>query len=484
MPRNAGAKPTGPTVHTTIEMPPPEKHEARVDEAEKLNFWERMLRIPAEEWGKPYTIYLYRDSPKVRIAGQGGYLCQLAQPFTPEDVRARYGGGTFRAMLLKGSELVATHTWEIEGLPKYDLTREDPSGAGRTTEGQGSNLEVRLLDMLQKNLEEMKSELRRREASGGDPAFQKAVEIMDTAYKAGIGAIQKEQVNPTALLKDLVSTAKEMGLMGGNGNGDAGIVGTIRVLKELGLIGQMATPQNPLEQLNLFLGIFEKIDELRGEGGGRRRRGDADWKETLANKFGDALPTILERMGQPRARPGARPGVAAQPPQRPSVPANPQPIVHTAASAPGARPVPPIRPAPAATGLRVVSEEESAAKDTTENGRVTDEVPANPPVAAAEQISAEQLAAIEEQAYFVGVKRRVLKAVMDGDEGSLIADFLELAWPQMVNYLESFSAEQVTNFLANDPILGEAVQHPNWPIVLKQAQQYLAEDLPAERVPN
>lgn len=433
-------------------------------------FFDRLAEIRPEDWARVYTLQIIRQEPKLPgLPGSKGFLDAFTEPVTQAMVKARYGGGKFRLVLLKNNKYQTSHDFDIEGDPIYQRGREAaPENAN------GSALEGRLLNMMEANMRELKDELKRREATGGDPAFEKALNILTTAYTTGIGAVQKEQANPTALLKDLVSTAKEMGVLGGNGNGngDTGIVGTIRVLKELGLIGNAATQQNPLEQLNLFLSIFEKMDELRGEGGGRRRhRGDGDWKETLANKFGDALPTILERMGQPRARPGVRPGVAPQQPQRPSVQPN----------TPAARPAAPRAPAPPATGLRVVSSEEPAASAPLgQTDSSAQEQPAQQ--AAVEVMAPEQLAAIEEQAYFVGVKRRVVEAVKQGDEGSLIVDFLELAWPQMVNYLESYSPEQITTFLANDPVLAEAVHHSNWPRVLQQAQDYLAEDVPAERV--
>jgi len=461
-------------ITVTVGAQPPSAAAEVAPEKEPLQenwFFDLLADISSDEWARVYTLELRRLEPKLAAApGTKGFLDVFTEPVTKAMIKKQYGGGKFRLLLLKNNKYKTSHDFDIEGDPIYARGREvAPDNSN------GTALEGRLLNMMETNMRELKEELKRREASGTpDPAFEKAVNILSTAYTTGLSAVQKEQSNPTALLKDLVSTAKEMGLLGANGNGgDGGIIATIRVLKELGLIGQSAVPQNPLEQLNLYLSIFEKMDDLRGGGGGRRGK-DADWKETLANKFGDALPTILERMGQPRARAGVRPGVAA-PPQRPSVQPNPQPITPRAA-APGAR------PAPAATGLRVVSEEEAAPAASAEQPAASAQESAVP--ASAEQIAPEALAAIEEQAYYVGVKRRVLQAVKDGDEGSLIADFLELAWPQMVNYLESFNAEQISKFLAQDPILGEAVQHPNWPLVLRQAQEYLAEDAPAEMAPN
>jgi hypothetical protein len=214
---------------------------------------------------------------------------------------------------------------------------------------------------------------------------------------------------------------------------------------------------------------YEAMEKIFGGRGGR-----GDWKAELGSRAMDLVPAVLERLGPPRQpipqRPGApavRPAPVqqrpAQPPQRPA----------PAAAAP---PVRPAAPAPAATGLHVVTDQEAAAEVAAENpSAATAQVEVLPPEAEAAR-----------EIYFNGVKIRVLQTVKAGGEfaGERIVDFLEIAWPEMVSYLESYSAETLTAFLQNDPILREAVAHTNWQTVLKEAQTYLHEDMQPEPVAN
>src|SRR5205807_4550293 len=251
-----------------------------------------------------------------------------------------------------------SHLVDIEGDPIYTRGRELPPDSSN-----GTALEGRLLNMLESNLKEMKEELRKREASGGDPAFSKAVDILSTAYSTGLQTMQKDQANPTQLLKDLVGTAKEMGLLG-SGNGDGGVIATVKLLKDLGLVGApAAAASNPLEQLKMFLEIFDRIEEFRGGSNGKPR----DWKAELASRVGEALPTMLNHLSARRPR-----GVRPEPAPRPSV--SPGPPVSSTGAAPAAARRATVAVPPAAS-LRIVSTEAdpgNLAGDGTEN-------PASPP---------------------------------------------------------------------------------------------------------
>lgn len=465
MPKAVAAKET-PVVFNVATQAPPAPPEKTNPQEEPHWFFEKINQITPDEWQKSYTLELIRLEPKVPgVPGSKGFLDVFTEPISRAEIRKKFGGGKFNLLLLKNSRFVTSHMLDIEGDPIYQRGRELPQLDGKN----GAGLEGRLLNMLESNLKEMKEELREREAtSGPDPALEKAITMLSTAYSTALGTVQGNNANPTGNLKDLLETVKAMGIIG---NADAGIVGTIKVLKELGLIGSSSAPANPLEQLKTFMEIFEKMDALRGESSNGKGRG---WKEIAAEKLADAVPTILERM-QPAARRHAPAG-----PPRPSVqPNGPAPVPMPRAPLP-ARPAP---PAPPPAGFRIVPESEIeqtySAAAAPSDGQPSSSEPAESP-AAVEVLPPEDFA--EQIAYVRGVKRRLVAAVvnaaLDGDDGARIVDFLETAWPEAVTQLETFTAEQITEYFHADEILRHAVERPAWPRILGEAQAYLREDVP------
>lgn len=424
---------------------PPEKTNPQ---EEPQWFFEKINAIPAEGWQREYTIELIRVEPKLPgVPGSKGFLDVFTEPITRAQIRQKFGGGKFNLILCKNNRYITSHMVDIAGDPIYQHGREIPP------DPKNGNMESRLLNMLETNLKEMKEELREREAtSGPDPALEKAISMLSTSYSTALTTLQDNKTNPAGGLKDLVAAIKEMGMMG---SPNGGIVETIKVLKELGIIGSTtaAAAANPLDQVKTFLEIFEKMDAFRGDSGGR-----GDWKEKLV----DAVPHILERL--PIRRRGMPPAPGG--PVRPSVEPNAATPPTAPVRAPAAAPVRAARPVPPAAGFRVVGEDSAA------GGRE------NPSEStAADSPAVENFA--EQIEYVRGVKRRVVAAVRqavgDGEDGARMVDFLEIAWPEAVDQLERFSAEQITTYFSSDEILQNAAADPGWPRILGEAQAYLRE---------
>src|SRR5260370_2870469 len=137
-----------------------------------------------------------------------------------------------------------------------------------------------------------------RGAAGGDKTTTKAVEMPSKASEKAMDMIKQqvpEASNPTMQLKELLTVAKDLGVFPGAGGGGANnILETIKVLRELGIIGQAA--MDPMKNLDSMLSIFTKIDEIRGSNGGRRR----DWKETAIEKGLEYLPQVLDTFRETR----------------------------------------------------------------------------------------------------------------------------------------------------------------------------------------
>src|SRR5262249_31087073 len=92
-------------------------------------FWDLLGSLPREQWGSKYSVLGWRLEPKVPgLPGAKGFLFEEMQPITISFFKQNYGGGKFRCVLQENSRFKTTHDFDIEGNPKYDLTRENPNG--------------------------------------------------------------------------------------------------------------------------------------------------------------------------------------------------------------------------------------------------------------------------------------------------------------------------------------------------------------------
>ena len=405
-----------------------------------MSFWERLARISAAEWGRDYVIYLYRESPKVRMAGQGGYLCKLAQPFSPEDVKARYGGGTFKAMLNKGQNLIDTEVFEVEGIPIFDITRENPNGAGGVTPAAAASA-----DLSKEFISVLREELARNREAGGSPGTDRAMDMVVNAAQRSIEIVKAQApdaTDATKQLESIVAMLKNMGVIGAQQQAGSPVMDKILTV----LIERALTPANPMEQLTMFMTLYEKMQALRGE------PGKADWKAELVGAAKEYAPQILDTAAKI-----FQPGGVQQRPR----PVPPQPAARVAPPGPQPQPAPPQRAIPAAapssSGLRMVPVDESGAI----------EQPPQPVNVAAEE------------PFSVVMRKKIAETVHFGEDAENdaadLVNFLQIAWPEGARYLETLSEEQITKFFAMDPILVIATQDPRWHDVITHAKAYAME---------
>jgi hypothetical protein len=447
MPRVAATQSKPAVLHQTIEIPASQTNQQETPKESRPDFWTYMQKLTPEEW-KNHIVYLTRERPKTHMNGVvGGYIAKIVEPFDVEDIKLAYGGYEFSYIMKKGRDLIYRGNFSVEAPPILDKTRESASNGDSATSG----LLGQFVTMLKDELE------RSREANGGDHTTEKAVDMLSKASDRAMEMIQKrvpEATSPSAALKDLVTVAKDLGILGGGGGGNS-IIDTIKTLKELGLIGQQ---NDPMKNLETMLGVFDKLDGLRG--GGRRR----DWKEAAVEKGLEMLPNVLDtfrdtrnaaaHIATERARaaehlrhiqnPSARPGVASV--------MTPRPAAVPSAAHPdntGANP-----------GLRTVP--------------LTAE-PGEPAAAAPAELFIETVDR-NSPAFLNTVKICVVEMVQRGDHGEQIVDFLDGAKPGFSNTLVQYTPEQLTAYFAMDPILCDAVKCPNWLEVLDEARNYILEE--------
>ena len=78
------------------------------------------------------------------------------------------------------------------------------------------------------------------------------------------------------------------------------------------------------------------------------------------------------------------------------------------------------------------------------------------------------------EAFINLVKLRVVAMVLNGEPGGAIVGFLVGAeQQQFVEMLVKYKPEEISAFLRNDPVLRQAVDHPDWGDVLDEAREYV-----------
>jgi hypothetical protein len=448
MPRAASVKTEnpGPVIKTTVEMPsqgaPPPAEERESD------VFTYMRGLKAADWDN-HIGYLYRIEPSAALPGLGGYLCKFTHPIDVDEIRAKYGGRRFKIMLNRGNQLAYKQEFTIEAPPKLDASRE--AASPNSTPMPTSDAASIVREAFGLFREEMKN---RMEAEGGQPASNKIVEMMSAASDRAMEMITKQvpqTVSPAAQLKDMIAVMKELGFGGGQNT----VVETIRVLKELNVIGGSAV--DPTAQLNNMLTIFTKLDDLRATGAkGGHRNGGTDWTGIVERGL-EILPGLLQSRAA-QAPPAAQPvmGRAVPPPQTSPAAPPPRPaaVSQTAAAA-----APDERRSPVAAGpLPVVPFD----RQTSGQAAAPAEVPAST------QDSPAQFTDAQRDEWMAS---RVVEYVILGYSGAHVIEFLSsIDRTDLIGDIAKYPASAVTQFFQAHPVLRQATTHARWEAVLAEAQ--------------
>ncbi len=402
-----------------------------------------MHSLTPEQWND-HIVYLTRENPKTSIQGVGGYLTKLTQPFDIEDIKNAFGGYEFSYIMKNKNEVAYSGRFKVEAPPRLDSLRERDGNAHAAANGQ-NDLVQQFITVLREELTRTREAMQAQPNGSGEDA---AVKIIAAASERAMDVI-KAQIHPAKTLESLVNTAKSLGVFGQPAQG-GGVLETITALKTLGLIGQPAP--DPMQQLTMFITLFTKLDDLRGSGAGGGAR---HWPEILAEKAVDHIPDVLNAIREGRdtsreiadkrleaARTNERAVTAMRSAPSPTAP-NPAAVARPSAAAAG----------PAVSPLQTVPLGEAAA-----------------PAAA--------VALDQTDVFSDWLKRRMVALIREGANAEAIVDFLDGAKPGFANDLVAFPPDQVTAFLAADPILKDAVADPRWPQLLAAARAYILEEAP------
>jgi len=446
-------------IHQTIEIPQTPAAAPAQPDAAKPDFFAYMQRLSPEEW-KDHIIYLTRENPKTSINGLGGYLTKLQQPFDIEDIKNAYGGYEFSYIMKKKNDIAYSGRFRVEAAPKLDREREYNADSNRSQPIGTDGSVLRVLEQQNERLYQVLTELQGKDDK--NPAINSAVDILTTAYKSGVQAINDTKpaaaaaVDPEKQLNGVLALAERIVAVRGEGGFNLEKILSNPIIAPL--ITRLISPPDPLAELAKLGGVLDALEKLRGNGGGGRR---SDWRDTLASTVVESVPKVLETLKENREASvriaEANRGTAADRKQAADTIERIRQNPPTApAGTPGPVAVPPSPP-PATTPL------------TTEsihgNGNATP-APA-PAVAQTADVVADW------------IKARIVAGVENNEDPEAIVDFLDVADPAVCNQLVAFPAEVVEAWLRNDPILARAVNHANWPAFFEHARAYIS-DVPAD----
>lgn len=409
------------------------------------DFWKyiQSLNHP-EDWKKTsnraeHTVGLYRyplGQTKPQKLGRYVKTYKGDCPLVSEDqIFEEFGGGQYDA-LLRGphpddpsrSTLLAKHSWEMDGPAKnpWQVSTGSPGAPGAPA------VPSELASTLQVVLQNLK-QAEKSTSSGEQKAITESIGLIQQLT----AAMPKPQG-----VGELVSALADLKKLTGAGEGGNSLVETIRLLKELGVIGG--------ERKSLASEIKEimEIAGLMNGGGAPASGGRVHWATSLVQ----TLPTILEKVTPiadkfaDAARNNARVAelrtgapIPVQPPARPSPAIAPPPASPAAATAPAAE-----SPAP-----RVV-----AMPETEPAGS-----PSSPEFVAPN---------IE------WVKARAVQLFQRGKPGDEIAEWLDGLDDQLANFLGSMSPDQFREFVKSDPILSQIAQAARFDEFVEQFTDYFS----------
>ena len=453
MPRVNQSKSETPQVVTTVTTLSKPEDEKKEKQREKLEFWSYMQKLSPEEW-KRHIVYLYRTKPVVGMSSSEKYLDKFQQAFTIEDIRTRFGGEEFKAIMQRERMILHTEVFAIEAAPKFDLFREQPGGSASK-----DAITQQLLD-------------RALNAGGGieGDAMKRSLDIVTNAYKTALETTGSDGKQP---------------------NGGTDILAMIRVLKELGLIGQPPAPRGGLAEMKEMLGALKElgliggqtnqietfksmlgaVKEIAGEIGGGAGGGKRDIWGALIDRAPDLLEKGAEMLGKVatiQAENNKGLAVKAETALKLRAMGAPQMVADTASgpAAPHGEPMQGERTAPrAGGGLPVVPISDASASSGT----------AVSPGAAVAPSHEETIL----QNYLRG---RVVNLISEGQSGEDVLAFVEDYFPPVIEYLEDLDPEGLRKFFADDPMLAKAMALPQWDAWFKRACDVLYSDeaVPAE----
>ncbi|MGA2475582.1 MAG: hypothetical protein ABSF73_03070 [Terriglobia bacterium] len=443
------------------EEPFSRKEELR-QELSELDFWEKLKAIPTPDWEHRVSAYLYRVKGDYREEGRpfnrpprgSGYLEIFTQPFTIEEIRQRFGGGTYWCMVnwdAKGEHGgLFSGKFTIIGQAKTDTTAGAPN----------QSTEEFLIRLVEKQMADVKANLTKP-----DEAVAKVMEMMGKANDATVKMLEKQipqASDPMTQLSSMLALLKDLRTIdtpAPKADADSGFIKNLELFERLGLLSKRN--DNPLDGVGK---VFESLKSLGiipavgGTGGGGRD----DWKVALAN----TAPQILQHVE----------GIVSRVVQGIIQTRGPSPVQAAQIAAGSARPGTILAGSRAASGATpggAAGAPPPPAAPPPPGASAGNAAPAPAPGSEAEQIAQAQV--IVESWMWL----RLVELFKGGTSGDDVASFLQLAAPEAATYFGAMTPAELETMIQGHPILGQIAQHPRLKAFIEEFHSYFTEE-PAE----
>lgn len=257
----ASAAPAGTVEKTTVfkeYVPAPAADEQRKKQ-KRMPLWDFLPTIPLQDWKDlKYEIALYRYHPLTEKKMAVDKIYEYVDPFI---IQKKYGGGHFNIYVKEDSQLIYNEDFICEGEPRNAI----PGANGNGHESQPPNSQSVTLEALRmmSNPEMMRS------------MFQ----MYQMAATESMAMIRAQMPPPQDPLLTLRNAKEILGV----GAPKESLLDTIRVLKELGIVGS--------SEKKGITEILELITTLKGSGLIATTQ-----KPDLASTFLSNLPALADRM--------------------------------------------------------------------------------------------------------------------------------------------------------------------------------------------
>jgi len=342
-----------------------------------ISLWDYMKALPEEEWQRQ-TVYVYQTHPSVtRKDGEPAYLERFGAPFDEDVIRALAPmGSKFKAIVKRVGQVPLNFSFAM--VPRHTAAAYAPPA---NPADKGNDMVTLLKEMIEKS----------NSGAGVDQlkeSFSHIQEMMRSSYTESLKTIAQQKPEGEA---GLIDKLVKLGVIKTGGQG--GILETVGVLKQLGLIGEKR--EDVFDQIEKL----KTMGELLGWSTGGHGGADDDWRISLAKNAPDILGgiervtlNIVQAIQQARAPQGAPPPNAPGDAQKPALAAQqPEPI------------------------------------------------PASVMQAALDSL----------------VKSKLIQFYKEEIEPEEVVAWLDLTAPEMVDYLKKFEPEQVHAFFKTDTILSQ-----------------------------
>jgi hypothetical protein len=444
------------------------------------HFSEILRDIPDDDL-ELYEVTIYRRAPinEGHIVKLGGSSPYRIERIDEQWIGDRLGGGTYQVKIYeKRDRRTAFQECKIAGEPK-----PSPFAPRGTTPviGQPAQAVVaapatatdpamqQVIELLNKTIDRLSQLQEARSAQpASNPASDHAIDIVSAAAKKGFELLGSMGGNKSGDNLDAELRAAVLRKMLAEPEKPKGLIEQLGDLKQLRDLFMPAAPGSVKslgEQLKEIIEVAGALGLSKGGGGEETPTTLMDLAKMAVERGPEIIGKVREiaqdRVALEEARTRRAQVQAATGPRPVYVPPQPLPAGN-----------PPQTPAPGTHSSTVMPASSSIryGGPAGGNGAAADAGGTHSAPSAPAALDTESPAFIQH------VKESIVRMVHEGFEGASIVDFLRAnRQGELVRLLAEYTPQQITDLLKADPILAQAANHLDWPAVLEEAREYVAQ---------